>query len=212
VIYFSSERSIKKALNSLACYKFEQKYIYWHICFQFPAMLTLKSWLVFFLLGSSHSARESASLWRKDLSLDKFQPSNQFQTQYTMKAMYCTFNEDYAMNQRCIFEPVRHKLGRIHFRCDLKKLIDTLDVTWSEKFEQEYVLKNQCFQLEVTVYRRTITRKFEPIAVRFTVNVCNIVNDGESSLLFKFIPNLYGYVKDIFQPCPWKKVTINTVW
>jgi hypothetical protein len=57
------------------------------------------------------------------------------------------------------------------------------------------------------MYRRTITRKFEPIAVRFTVNVCNIVNDGDSSLLFKFIPNLYGYVKDIFQPCPWKKVT-----
>jgi hypothetical protein len=50
---------------------------------------------------------------------------------------------------------------------------------------------------------------FEPHNMRFTVDICGIGKDGTENFLFKFIPSIYGYIKDLFHPCPYEKVTIQ---
>jgi Protein of unknown function (DUF1091) len=58
--------------------------------------------------------------------------------------------------------------------------------------------------LDFETYRRDVDDKsvFNPMAVRFRVNVCDFVKDGANNMLFRFIDGMYEYLKELFHPCP----------
>jgi hypothetical protein len=59
-------------------------------------------------------------------------------------------------------------------------------------------------QLDFSTFRRDADDKtlFNPMAVRFRVNVCDLAKDGADGMLFRFIDGIYDYLKELFHPCP----------
>jgi hypothetical protein len=46
---------------------------------------------------------------------------------------------------------------------------------------------------------------FEPYHM-FSIDLCDIFKDSTISFFNKFMPVIYGAIKDLFHPCPYEKV------
>jgi Protein of unknown function (DUF1091) len=69
------------------------------------------------------------------------------------------------------------------------------------------------FQFDFTSFRRDEDQEktFQQMSLKFSLNLCDIIKDASSNVLFRLIRGVESYFRDLISKCPVEKGTVIVI-